>query len=116
MKGANKMSKMNELSQTVDELKTAANLLLSAADSLLDLFAGTGDTSSEAKAPKKPATEKEEKLTLELVRVVLAEKSRSGYTDEIRALLEKHGANKLSEIDPKKYEALLEEVKVLGNG
>lgn len=110
------MSKMNELSQTVDELKTAANLLLSVADSLLDLFAGTGDTSSEAKVSEKPATEKEEKLTLESVRAVLAEKSRSGYTDEIRALLEKHGANKLSEIDPKYYKALLEEVKVLGNG
>ena len=30
-----------------------------------------------------------------MVRAVLAEKSRSGYTDEIKALLEKHGANKL---------------------
>ncbi len=109
------MSKMNELSQTVDELKTAANLLLSVADSLLDLFSGSGDTPNEVKETKKPAPVKEE-LTLESVRAVLAEKSRSGFTDEIRALLEKHGANKLSEIDPKKYKALLEEVKVLGNG
>ena len=37
------MSKMNELSQTVDELKSAAYLLLSVADSLLDLFSGTGE-------------------------------------------------------------------------
>jgi|SRR5690625_1245243 len=110
------MGKMNELSQTVDELRTAANLLLSVADSLLDLFAGTGGTSSEPKETKKQAPVKEEKLTLESVRAVLAEKSRSGYTDEIRALLEKHGANKLSEIEPKKYKKLLEEVKVLGNG
>src|SRR5699024_7966758 len=110
------MSKMNELSQTVDELKTAANLLLSVADSLLDLFSGSGDTSNEVQETKKPAPVKEEKLTLESVSAVLAEKSRSGFTDEIRALLEKHGANKLSEIDPKKYKKLLEEVKVLGNG
>lgn len=110
------MSKMNELSQTIDELKTAANLLLSVADSLLDLFSGTGEISSEVKETKKQAPVKEEKLTLESVRAVLAEKSRSGYTNEIRALLEKHGANKLSEIDPNKYKALLEEVEVLGNG
>ena len=110
------MSKMKELSQTVDELKTAANLLLSVADSLLDLFSGTGETSTEVKETKNQAPVKEEKLTLESVRAVLAEKSRSGYTDEIRALLEKHGANKLSEIDPKKYKTLVEEVKVLGNG
>ncbi len=50
MKGAkSKMSKMNELSQTVDELKTAANLLLSAADSLLDLFSGSGGIPNEVK-------------------------------------------------------------------
>ena len=46
------MSKMNELSQTVDELKTAANMLLYVADSLLDLFSGTGEVSNEATEPK----------------------------------------------------------------
>ena len=46
------MSKMNELSQTVDELKTAANMLLSVADSLLDLFSGSGEISNEAIEPK----------------------------------------------------------------
>ena len=106
---------MNELSQTIDELRTAANLLLSVADSLLGLFSETGGTSNETENAKKQAPEKEEKLTLEYVRSVLAERSRDGFTDEIKTLLEKHGANKLSEIDPKKYKLLLEEVKVLGN-
>ncbi|QAT62983.1 DNA ligase [Acidilutibacter cellobiosedens] len=109
------MSKMNELSQTVDELKTAANMLLSVANSLLDLFSGTGEVSNATIEPKKQPAVNKEKLTLEMVRAVLAEKSRNGYTDEIKALLEKHGASKLSEIDPKKYKKLLEEVKVLGN-
>ena len=40
----------------------------------------------------------------------------SGHTAKIRELLEKHGAAKLSEIDPKKYAALLAEAEVLGNG
>lgn len=110
------MSKTNELSQTVEELKTAANLLLSVADSLLDLFSGAGEPSSEVKETKEQPAATEEKLTLESVRAVLAEKSRSGYTDEIKALLEKYGANKLSDIDPEVYQNLLEEVKVLGNG
>lgn len=108
------MSQMNELSKTVDELKNAANLLSSVADSLLDLFSGTGGSSDEAKEKQSKATT--EKLTLESVRAVLAEKSRAGHTADIKALLEKHGASKLSEIDPKKYKKLLEEVKVLGNG
>ena len=55
-------------------------------------------------------------LTLEVVRAVLAEKSRSGHTTKIRELLEKHGAAKLSEIDPAKYATLLAEAEVLGDG
>lgn len=109
------MSKMKELSQTLDDLKTAANMLLSVADSLLDLFSGSGGISNEAIEAEKQAPVKEENLTLESVRAVLAEKSRSGYTDEIKTILEKHGASKLSEIDPKKYKELLVDVKVLGN-
>ena len=53
--------------------------------------------------------------TLEQVRAVLADKSRAGYTAAVRALLEKHGAAKLSQVDPKNYEALLKDAEVLGN-
>lgn len=52
-------------------------------------------------------------MTLEEVRAVLAEKSRSGHTEEVRELLAKHGADKLSEIDPVEYAALLAEAEVL---
>ncbi len=55
-------------------------------------------------------------LTLEVVRAVLAEKSRAGLTAKVRELLEKHGAAKLSEINPAEYPALLAEAEVLGNG
>lgn len=54
-------------------------------------------------------------LTLEQVRAVLVDKSRQGHTDEIRSLLEAHGAAKLSEIDPAEYAMLLVEAEVLGN-
>ncbi len=37
-------------------------------------------------------------------------------TSDDKELLEKHGATKLSEIDPQKYAALLAEAEVLGNG
>ena len=52
-------------------------------------------------------------MTLEEVRAVLADKSRAGHTAEIRELLKKYGASKLSLVDPKHYEALLREVEVL---
>ena len=55
-------------------------------------------------------------VTLEQVRAVLAEKSHDGFTAEIRVLLQKHGADKLSLIDPSKYESLIKDAEALGNG
>ena len=106
------MSKMSELDLCVGELRSAAQSLNSVADSLTSLFSGSQPRTSiqpESKPTSKP-------LTLEDVRAVLAEKSRNGHTAKIRELLEKHGAAKLSEIDPKNYAALLAEAEVLGNG
>ena len=54
-------------------------------------------------------------LTLEDVRKVAADKSRQGFTDEVRGLIQKYGADKLSCMDPAKYEAFLKELGVLGN-
>lgn len=102
------MSKMSELDLCVGELRSAAQSLNTLADSLTSLFSGSQPESS-VQSTSKP-------LTLEEVRAVLAEKSRNGHTAKIRELLEKHGAAKLSEIDPQKYSALLAEAEVLGNG
>ena len=38
---------------------------------------------------------------------MLAQKSADGFTDQIRELLKKHGADKLSAVDPANYAALL---------
>ena len=107
------MSKMSKLDLCIGELRSAAQSLNSVADSLAALFS---DEQSEVSAQPeaKPSTQKPR--TLEEVRAVLAEKSRNGHTAKIRELLEKHGATKLSEIDPQKYAALLAEAEVLGNG
>ena len=54
-----------------------------------------------------------EAIPLEKVRAVLADKSRLGHTAEVKALLQKHGAVKLSEVDPAEYAALLAEAEGL---
>ena len=107
------MSRMSDLSQAVTELRNAAQSLISVADSLNDLFSGGGGI----KVAAQPETAPEEKpITLEAVRAVLAEKSRSGFTTEVKALIEKYGAARLSEVVPASYKALLQEAKVLGDG
>lgn len=54
-------------------------------------------------------------VTLEQVREVLSEKSRAGYTSEVRELLQKYGAAKLSQIDPANYASLMKDAEVIGN-
>ena len=58
-------------------------------------------------APEKKA------ISIEEVRSVLAEKSQAGKGPEIRALIEKYGADKLTDLEPSCYEALLNEVEAL---
>ena len=54
-------------------------------------------------------------VALEDVRAALAAKSRDGFTAEVRALLAKHGASRLSEVKQEEYAALLAEAEALGN-
>ena len=106
------MGKLSELELAIKDLRTAAATINDVANTLAEMFSG-GPHTGGADEPAAPA---EPQLTLEQVRAVLADKSRKGHTAEIRTLLQKYGASKLSGIDPANYEALLAEVGVLGNG
>lgn len=108
------MSKMAEMAQTIEELRTAAASINAAADWLYQQFSGDDDETQATEAPAKK--ESKPVLKLENVRAVLAEKSRAGHTAEVRALLQKYGAARLSEIDPANYEALMKDAEVIGNG
>ena len=62
-----------------------------------------------------PALE-EKAITIDEVRAVLAEKNRDGHRPKVRKLLQKYGANKLSEVKAADYPAILAEAEVIGNG
>lgn len=104
------MSKMSDMAATIEELRNAAVTITDVANWLTEMFSTTADEAPDAAAPAEP------QLTLEQVRAVLADKSRMGFTAEIRSLLQKYGAAKLSGIDPVHYEALVAEAEVLGDG
>jgi hypothetical protein len=115
------MGKMNKLSVELDELRKCGETLIGISDTLRELFSTT-EEEKPGKEPKKEEamaeeTPKPERKVLSLtdVRTVLAEKSRNGYTSDVKALLIKYGADKLSDINPADYEALLTEAEVLGN-
>ena len=96
------MSKESAMALTLEELHSATAALNVVANRLTELFGA--EMSVAAPTPD---------MTLEEVRAVLAEKSRKGHTAEIRSLLMKYGADKLSQLDPTNYRALLADVEVL---
>ncbi len=108
------MGRMNEMSVVIEELKTAAAAINEAVKWLNEAFGGMSET--EPNPTPEPEITTKPTITLEQVRAVLAEKSHDGFTAEIRALLQKHGADKLSLIDPSKYESLMKDAEALGNG
>ena len=63
----------------------------------------SADSSEESKAV----------YTIEQVRAVLAEKSQSGLTAQVKDLLQSFGSVKLSGIDPARYGELIEAAKSL---
>ena len=87
-------------------------------------------TENATSRPKKPNTKKKEEAvsadssadsseenkavyTIEQVRAVLAEKSQSGLTAQVKDLLQSFGSVKLSGIDPARYSELIEAAKAL---
>ena len=102
------MSKMSDMAATIEELRSAATAISEAADWLAQQFSGNDDAVEAAPEPAK-----EPELKLEDVRAILADMSRKGYTAQIRELLLKYGAPKLSGVDPANYKALLEDVEGL---
>ena len=116
------MSKMKLLLDVVSDLRSLADSLQAVADAVAQGGQEQPDQTTEEKPTQKPEkknvakqVEKAEPkpLTLERVRAALAEKSRAGHTSEVKALLIKHGADKLSDIDPAEYPALFAEAEVL---
>ena len=101
------MGRISELELAIKDLRSAAATINEVANTLAEMFSTTADEAPDTVIPAEP------RLTLEQVRAVLADKSRKGHTSEIRTLLQKYGAAKLSGIDPVHYKALLADAEVL---
>ena len=132
------MSKTSEIDLCIGELRTAAQSLAAVADSLTVLFGASavpagmlaqGGKGNDQMTNAEPihiadgkvkttqsAEPKPKPVTLAQVRAVLAEKSRCGHTAQVRELLERHGAAKLSAINPTEFETLLSEAATIGRG
>ena len=71
----------------------------------------------KAQKAEKPETvaeaQQESPATLEGIRALMAQKTQEGKSKEIKELLQKYGAAKLSAVKPEDYPALMQEAQVL---
>lgn len=112
------MSKIKLLLDVVSDLRSLADSVRAVAETMLQNEENIVTASVNDSTPKteiKPDAV-QPNVTLEQVRMVLAEKSRNNLTAEVRELLGKYGAKKLSEVDSVKYAELLTDAEGLGNG
>lgn len=109
------MDKAKLILEAAQRLLKVVEDIRSLADSVQAVCTLVTDSLQEElpKLPEKPKAEALPEITLEHVRGILADKSRSGHTAEVRAIIQKYGADRLSEIDPKDYPAVLKEAEVL---
>ena len=106
------MSKIKLMLNLAYDLRSLADSVQAVADAMADketAEAAQPETPVSAKEPEPPA----KAVTLEQVRAVLADKSQQGFTADVRTLLEKYGAPKLSQIDPASYAALMADAESL---
>lgn len=110
------VSRIKLLLDVVDDLRSLADSL----STLAKVMTG-GAPEPEANTPDEPEpqtvrpSDSQPAVSLVDVRTRLGELSRAGYTAQVRAILERHGVARLSEVDPKDYEAILKEAEDLSN-
>ncbi len=116
------MSKVNDVAAVIEKIgKCSESLIIiseqisfianTVAEILVELKKDSGKPAAKIEKEQEPG----KALSLTEVRKILADKSRAGFTAEVKQILIKHGAEKLSEIAPLEYAALVADVEVLGN-
>lgn len=105
------MSRIKLLLDVVNDMRSLADSLQAVCDVMTD-----GDSIFKEEPATKTEVVKEPDIPLEKVRMVLAEKSQQGFTAEVRGIIAKYGAEKLSAVDKAYYANILKDAEGLGNG
>ena len=100
---------------TKDNLENLANEMANCTKTLLRIVEALENEMNNSTAEPEKVIPERKALSFEEVRKTAADKSRQGFTDEVRSLIQKYGADKLSGIDAAQYEVFLKELEVIGH-
>lgn len=106
------MEPIMELINTLNALNvTIQQLTEKMTSEYINTFEEIGTSSETPKQTEEP----EKPVDRSKVRAKLAELTRLGFSDEVKALLQKHGVERLSAVDDAELPALLKEAEALGS-
>lgn len=106
------MSKIKLLLDVVQDVRALADSLQAVAD-FIQLGTGSPEETPAQPVDSMPPKHTAPQITIDQVRMLLAEKSGEGKTQAVKALLYKYDAGKLSGVKPEDYAALMEEARKL---
>lgn len=92
---------MAELDAALTVLTDLSSAMLETVENIRKMFCATPEP--------EPKT-----YTIEEVRALLLQKRRDGFRNEVKALLTAHGAERLTDIDPGEYAAMMKEAEAIG--
>lgn len=108
------MSKIKLLLNLITDVRAVADDLQAIADSMANNESPeVNDEASKAAAPAPKSDTPKPSIKLEDLRALLASKSHAGLGNEVRELIKKYDATKLSDVDPNQYAAIFAEAEVL---
>lgn len=100
---------------TKDNLENLANELANCTKALLRIVEALENGMNDNTAEPENVIPERKALSFEEVRKAAADKSRQGFTAEVKALIEKYGAEKLSSVKPEDYEAFMKKLEVISH-
>lgn len=108
------MSRMSELSQVLDEMIACGEGMIRAANTIKEIFMDTEEPEKAAPAKTEPKKTETKTYTFAEVRKAFSAKSHAGYTAQVKALIGKYDAEKLSGVKEEDYPALMADLEVIG--
>lgn len=107
------MSRMSELSMVLDEMVSCGENMIKAANALKEMFTDTAETKAVPAEKGADAAEETKTYTFADIRKAFSRKSHEGHTEEVKSLISKYGADRLSDVKKEDYPALMKDLEVI---
>ncbi len=116
------MGKVEELVDSLDDMAACSERLMKALLGVRDIIKGNRKKEAAAKEtepekakakPPEPEKPAEKTYTFVEVRQACSAKAHEGYTEQIRALIAKYGADRLSVVKEEDYAAIMADLEAL---